>query len=587
RLCYFYDDRTADSAQTTMIRCTQWGIPFVVYSGWFRSADPLLGVGTWSRTFNWAADNGTMMFAAAGNETEKVDNTFKRPATGTPRVVTVGATEADGTRATFSNWGAAVDIWAPGVDIPVVPVPDPAPDSLDGQLAGGTSLSTPIVAGVAAMMRAVNPALSVDQIRHMLVNTGWTGQGHVTTGLDAYAAVWAAMADRMTEDALDPVDEQLYPDADGRFQPIFNDVINRGGDVDTFLLDVPAFSTVVVNLEWYARLATIDLQLENTDPEAATPAVTLHRAPGHAKLTALVGSGTYRIALRGDGPTAYLLQGRYKAARLAPDRFEGNNSFETATRLRVQTSLIPWQDAPVFNVHGPGSFALNLHTAEAPPVTTDLDYFRIDVPADIGELYLPQILIGSDEPVDVTRFDKTRTVTAQWHAARAHTVNLPKGQTSYLRVSGNIHTRYSLWVGLGLNPGALRKQWQRELPVVSDWWVVPPEHPEWITQPEELRGVVLTDQAIADATLRFQTAALTSAKPAQLELLRDDGEVVDVAEFADGGAASFDVTDLNPGPYVLRITSTASRSRPLLFTAAAPPVPTDNGRKAPGSSSRL
>ncbi|MEK5756855.1 hypothetical protein, partial [Acinetobacter variabilis] len=91
--------------------------------------------------------------------------------------------------------------------------------------------------------------------------------------------------------------------------------------------------TVVVNLEWYARLATIDLQLENTDPEAATPAVTLHRAPGHAKLTALVGSGTYRIALRGDGPTAYLLQGRYKAARLAPDRFEGNNSFETATRL--------------------------------------------------------------------------------------------------------------------------------------------------------------------------------------------------------------------------------------------------------------
>lgn len=586
RVCYFYDDRSADSAEITMIRCTQWGIPFVVYSGGFRSVDPLLGVGAWSRTFNWAADNGTMMFAAAGNKGIQVDNTFKRPATGTPRVLTVGATNADGTEATFSNWGASVDVWAPGVDIPVVPVPDPAPDSLDGQFASGTSLSTPIVAGVAAMMRAVNPALSVDQICHMLVNTGWAGEGHVTTGLDAYAAVWAAMADRMAEDALDTVDEQLSPDADGRFQPIFNKVINRVGDVDTFLLDVPAFSTVVVDLRWYARLATIDLQLENTDPDAATPEVTLHRAPGHTTLTALVGSGTYRIALRGDGPTAYLLRGRHTAGRLAPDRFEHNNSFGTATRLRVQTNPRPWQDAPLFNVYGPGTFALNLHTAAAPPATTDQDFFRVDVPANIGELYLPQILIGSGEPVDVTRFDQARTVTAQWHGARTHKVDLPKGQTSYLRVSGNIHTRYSLWVGLGLNPGALRKQWQQELPVVPDWWVVPPEHPEWVTHPTELRGIVISEQAIADATLRFQSAAITSAESVRLELLSDEGEVVSVAELADG-AASFDVADLKPGPYVLQITSAASRSRPLLFTAA-PPAPNGYATQAAArSSSRI
>lgn len=571
RVCYFYADRSADSALVTMIRCTQWGIPFVVYSGGFRAVDPLFGLGAWSRTFNWAADNGTMMFASAGNNHIHVDNTLRWPTTGTPRVLTIGALNTDGTEASFSNWGTSVGLWAPGVDIPVVPVPDPAPYSLDGQLADGTSFSTPIVAGVAAMMRAVNPALSVDQIRHMLVNTGWGGDGHVSRGLDAYAAVWAAMADRMAEDALDPVDERLYPTADGRFQPIFNKVINHGGDVDTFLLDVPAFSTVVVDLQWYEGLAAIDLRLENTDPDAAAPEVTLREVPGRSTLTAAVGSGTYRIELRGDGPTAYLLRGRRTAGRLAPDRFEGNNSFDSATLLQVQANPRPWLDAGLFGAHGPGTFVLNLHTAATAPATTDRDFFRVDVPADLGALRIPQIVIGSDELVDVALFDQTRTLIAEWRGARSHTVALPKGRTSYVRVSGTVHTRYSLWVGLGLNLGALRKQWQEELRVIPDWWVVPPEHPEWVIHPEELRAVVLGEQTIADATLLFRTASKTPT-PVRLELLRDDGEVVGATEFAQG-AASFEIANLDPGPYVLRITSDASRSQPLLFTAAAPQAP--------------
>jgi hypothetical protein len=107
---------------------------------------------------------------------------------------------------------------------------------------------------------------------------------------------------------------------------------------------VPAFSTVVVDLQWYGRLATIDLRSENTDPDAAAPDVTVGEAPGRSTLTALVGSGTYRIQLRGNGPTAYLLNGRTTAGRLAPDRFEGNDGFATATRLRVRANPHPWLD---------------------------------------------------------------------------------------------------------------------------------------------------------------------------------------------------------------------------------------------------
>lgn len=56
--------------------------------------------------------------------------------------------------ADISNDGSSVDVWAP-TDLLVAA----EPGWPDGRYFGGTSASSPFVAGVAAMVRAVAPAL--------------------------------------------------------------------------------------------------------------------------------------------------------------------------------------------------------------------------------------------------------------------------------------------------------------------------------------------------------------------------------------------------------------------------------------------
>jgi Subtilase family len=275
RIAYFHDDRTADTAKRAMVRCTQWGIPFVVYSGEFVSVEFFFGTSAWNDTFNWAADNGTIMFAAAGNENRHLpDDAVQRPATRTPRALTVGATNADGTKASFSSWGTSVDVWAPGVGIPVGPTPSaPAGSSPDG-----TSFATPLTAGIAAMIRSVNGALDVDEIRDLIVSTGWDGVDKVTKGVDAYAAVWAAMAGRFKEtNPTETRKERLFPNAAGVFEPIFGDAINRRGDTDEFELEVKTYSTLVVDLQWYAPLASLSIELVNEDSDGLAASVSVKK----------------------------------------------------------------------------------------------------------------------------------------------------------------------------------------------------------------------------------------------------------------------------------------------------------------------
>jgi subtilisin family serine protease len=57
------------------------------------------------------------------------------------------------------------------------------------QVFGGTSASAPFVAGVVAMMKAVNPDLNGDDVARILRETARPGVAPVTRMLDAYAAV--------------------------------------------------------------------------------------------------------------------------------------------------------------------------------------------------------------------------------------------------------------------------------------------------------------------------------------------------------------------------------------------------------------
>lgn len=143
---------------------------------------------TLSEAIDFAWNQGAVLVAAAGNEGSDV---VTYPAA-YPSVMAVVATTPEMQRAFFSNYGRYVSVAAPGVGII-------AGQEEGGSVAGrGTSLATPHVAGVAALVVARNPSLTNTQIRAIIEQTaddlgepGWDPYyGHGL--INAYRAVQQA-----------------------------------------------------------------------------------------------------------------------------------------------------------------------------------------------------------------------------------------------------------------------------------------------------------------------------------------------------------------------------------------------------------
>lgn len=125
---------------------------------------------TITAAINTAYDTyGAVIVAAAGNANTSAPH---YPAA-TPNAVAVGASDrADGSdpdgRASFSNWGAHIDVVAPGVRVYSYGVKSVA-DGNAGEpflaLGNGTSFSAPLVSGLAALVLSKNPSWTPEQVR--------------------------------------------------------------------------------------------------------------------------------------------------------------------------------------------------------------------------------------------------------------------------------------------------------------------------------------------------------------------------------------------------------------------------------------
>ncbi len=103
-------------------------------------------------------DLGCLVVASAGNDNSSDSN---YPAA-YDNVVSVSATDKDDKKASFSNYGSTVDIAAPGVSILTTGYKSVY------NTESGTSFSSPIVAGAAALVWAKNPSFTPQQVAEQL-----------------------------------------------------------------------------------------------------------------------------------------------------------------------------------------------------------------------------------------------------------------------------------------------------------------------------------------------------------------------------------------------------------------------------------
>ncbi len=110
-----------------------------------------------------ANEEGILFVAAAGNDGSSNDSRPHYPSS-YPNVVSVAASDRNDIMASFSNFGLkSVHIAAPGKDIISTWLNN------DYREASGTSMATPQVAGVAALLLSQDPKMSVQKLRERLL----------------------------------------------------------------------------------------------------------------------------------------------------------------------------------------------------------------------------------------------------------------------------------------------------------------------------------------------------------------------------------------------------------------------------------
>ncbi|MBC8185840.1 S8 family serine peptidase [candidate division KSB1 bacterium] len=295
-----------------------------------------------------AYDDGIVLLASAGNQERNLDGHFYHPVEGGlpgKSPIGVGAITLDTKEAVRtprftwdSCFGSNVDIWAPGAAgldaLSLWTTPTPAnPESDDF---GGTSCASPYAAGIVAMMKAVNPTLSKDDLETILQETANASpDARMTTGyVNAFASVQEAL---LSPGGIAPALDDCEPNDFSDFYTIVSDeeyCANLSSDdtEDGYYFYIDDMRPVSVQRE----------QLVMGDYTATISGFGISDQP--LPFDGELNPGGYYIRFE---PSPDINTCFYELevsigdpTIIAPDRFERNNTLTTSAELSFPSSLV-------------------------------------------------------------------------------------------------------------------------------------------------------------------------------------------------------------------------------------------------------
>jgi len=253
---------------------------------------------TTQNAINSARSRGTVVVVAAGNESQNASNSNPANCAG---VIAVAATNRSGGRASYSNYGTIVDVAAPGGDSGAAILStlnagtkSPGADSYAGYM--GTSMATPHVAAVVALMLSKNPNLTPDDVESRLkastrpfpASCSGCGTGIV----DASAAVDAAAGSGGTTGPTVSETESNNTLATANSVTTTGTTVNgtmaSSTDTDYFVVQVPAGKTLTAALTPNAS-SDYDLYIYNS---AGTLLASSENGTGAAESASSANTGT-------------------------------------------------------------------------------------------------------------------------------------------------------------------------------------------------------------------------------------------------------------------------------------------------------
>lgn len=537
----FHTEIDADEIYQCLRICVAWGIDVLNMSiSISMPAFAQVFYGNWESNFRSAHEHGLIMVAAAGNDAENIpEDLVILPATRTPGVITVGALNTSCNAAIgASNWGSSVDVWAPGENIHCIDDPD-----AQNVFKSGTSVASPIVAGTAALLKAVNPSLTPNDVKTILRDTAWTDSSDWKCNriLNAYEALLRAMNFALPAGFLEEPNDQpsaakpMIAAGTNQWQPLGETVIANGGDVDCHRFSTTQYADIHIETNYVRPLGIVTTELVPEDPDIlAFEDLKETHAPGRKVMTLpKAPPGNWLVKLRCQSPNYYTLRVRTTPKPLKADIFEKNNTREEAAevKLRARTKLDAYGLATFFQ----GAYDANIRTP------TDVDWYHV---TDIGEraLAYPCCKIDSDAPLDVTLHaadGQSRTFPQTKHAD----LRLPAPEC-WIEVHGSKATHYRIFFGYMLDKDKLPPPYQKEdIEIVPDWW---PDPPFEINRWEKWLEVTI-DEAVRD----HGALAITGDAGLRWDLLSQERTVLKSGAVDGGG--DMDVRDLAPGKYLLRV----------------------------------